>query len=144
MSAPAANLNPPLDTPYTPEELAKYNGVPEGQKIFVAIKGTIFDVSAKPDMYGPGKGYSVFAGKDGSKGLGLSSLKPEVNLSSSACRQDPTIRARSHSVTDCHFTFSFLPFSTSFLPCHMPSLCAFSSAMSRTPSPTTRALLKKT
>lgn len=29
-------------------------------------------------MYGPGKSYNVFAGKDGSKGLGLSSLKPEV------------------------------------------------------------------
>ncbi len=28
-------------------------------------------------MYGPGKSYSVFAGKDGSRGLGMSSLKVE-------------------------------------------------------------------
>lgn len=28
-------------------------------------------------MYGPGKSYNIFAGKDGSKGLGKSSLKPE-------------------------------------------------------------------
>lgn len=34
-------------------------------------------MSAKADVYGPGKSYSIFAGKDGSKGLGLSSLKPE-------------------------------------------------------------------
>lgn len=39
--------------------------------------GTIFDVSAKADVYGPGKSYNIFAGKDGSRGLGLSSLKAE-------------------------------------------------------------------
>jgi hypothetical protein len=41
------------------------------------LTGTIFDVSAKKDVYGPGKSYSIFAGKDGSKGLGMSSLNPE-------------------------------------------------------------------
>jgi len=34
-------------------------------------------VTHKRDVYGPGGSYSVFAGKDGSKGLGMSSLKPE-------------------------------------------------------------------
>jgi membrane-associated progesterone receptor component len=28
-------------------------------------------------VYGNGKSYNIFAGKDGSRGLGLSSLKPE-------------------------------------------------------------------
>jgi membrane-associated progesterone receptor component len=37
----------------------------------------VFDVSNKKDTYGPGKSYNIFAGKDGSKGLGMSSLKPE-------------------------------------------------------------------
>ena len=81
MSAPATDLAAPLSTPYTPAQLAVYNGIPEGQKIFVAIKGTVFDVSAKSEMYGPGKSYHVFAGKDASKGLGMSSVKPEVSSS---------------------------------------------------------------
>lgn len=44
--------------------------------MFIII-GTIFDVSAKADVYGQGKSYNIFAGKDGSRGLGLSSLKAE-------------------------------------------------------------------
>jgi hypothetical protein len=34
-------------------------------------------VSNKREVYGPGGSYHVFAGKDGSKGLGQSSLKVE-------------------------------------------------------------------
>jgi len=39
--------------------------------------GIIFDVTRKSDVYGPGKSYNIFAGKDASKGLGKSSLNPE-------------------------------------------------------------------
>jgi hypothetical protein len=48
---------------------------------FVWHSGTVFDVSAKRDVYGPSGSYRIFAGKDGSKGLGLSSLKPEDAVS---------------------------------------------------------------
>ena len=34
-------------------------------------------MSAKRDVYGPGGSYGIFAGKDPSQGLGMSSLKPE-------------------------------------------------------------------
>ena len=44
------------------------------------LAGTIFDVSHKFDVYGPGKSYNIFAGKDGSKGLGMSSLSPEYAI----------------------------------------------------------------
>ncbi|KAJ7113871.1 hypothetical protein C8R44DRAFT_984500 [Mycena epipterygia] len=44
---------------------------------FTAIAGTVFDVSAKVDVYGAGCSYNIFAGKDGSRGLGMSSLKAE-------------------------------------------------------------------
>ncbi|CAE6444077.1 unnamed protein product [Rhizoctonia solani] len=74
--------------------LSAYDGRDPSKPVYVAIKGlwlrlfanemnlkqlsgTVFDVTAKRDVYGPGGSYSVFAGKDGSKGLGLSSLKPE-------------------------------------------------------------------
>jgi hypothetical protein len=45
--------------------------------VLMHTTGTVFDVTAKKDMYGPGKSYNIFAGKDGSKGLGMSSLKVE-------------------------------------------------------------------
>ncbi len=52
---------------FTPEELAKHDGKDASAPIYVAIKGTVFDVSAKKEMYGPGAGYHCFAGKDASK-----------------------------------------------------------------------------
>ncbi|MBW0464372.1 hypothetical protein O181_004087 [Austropuccinia psidii MF-1] len=39
--------------------------------------GIVFDVSAKREVYGLGGSYHIFARRDGSKGLGKSSLKPE-------------------------------------------------------------------
>lgn len=100
MQAPRIDLAPPKDDPISTEELKQFDGSDPSKPIYVAIKGTIqfflilsvgfkwlmfnrtstgtvFDVSHKADVYGPGKSYSIFAGKDGSRGLGMSSLKPE-------------------------------------------------------------------
>jgi len=77
MQAPRDDLAPPKDDPFTLEQLKQYDGSDPKKPIYVAIKGTVFDVSHKQDVYGPGKSYNIFAGKDGSKGLGMSSLKPE-------------------------------------------------------------------
>ncbi|KAH7101408.1 cytochrome b5 [Auriculariales sp. MPI-PUGE-AT-0066] len=54
-----------------------FDGSDATRPIYVSIKGTVFDVSAKRETYGTGGSYNVFAGKDGSRGLGTSSLKPE-------------------------------------------------------------------
>lgn len=35
--------------------------------IYVAINGSVFDVSANPSMYGPGGGYHFFAGRDAAR-----------------------------------------------------------------------------
>ncbi|KAL0074753.1 cytochrome b5-like heme/steroid binding domain-containing protein [Phycomyces blakesleeanus] len=69
--------NPPKNTPITVSELAKCNGTDPSKPIYVAIKGDVFDVSKNTDAYGPEGGYKIFTGKDASKALALSSLKPE-------------------------------------------------------------------
>ncbi|CAF9910631.1 MAG: hypothetical protein HETSPECPRED_010129 [Heterodermia speciosa] len=69
-------LDPPRDDPISLEELARYDGTGPEKRAYVAIKGTVFDVSGK-DAYLPGGGYHVFAGKDASRALAQSSLKPE-------------------------------------------------------------------
>ncbi len=78
---PLRPRSPPKDDPFTAEQLAQYNGSDASKPVYVAIKGQIFDVSPKREMYSPGKGYHIFAGKDGSRGLGKSSLKPEDAVS---------------------------------------------------------------
>ncbi|PCH35984.1 cytochrome b5 [Wolfiporia cocos MD-104 SS10] len=82
MQPPRTDLAPPKDDPITVEELKQYDGSDPSKPIYVAIKaGTVFDVSHKRDTYGPGKSYNLFAGKDASKALGMSSLKEEDAVS---------------------------------------------------------------
>ncbi|CAK7896469.1 hypothetical protein CAAN1_03S03796 [[Candida] anglica] len=73
---------------YTRSQLALYNGV-DNPKIYVAIRGYIYDVSNNTKNYGPGKGYHKLVGKDVSRLLGLNRLqlkvpdqKEQVSLSS--------------------------------------------------------------
>ncbi|KAF7362611.1 putative steroid-binding protein 3 [Mycena venus] len=77
MQAPKDDLAPPKDDPFTLAQLKEFDGSDPSKPIYVSIKGTVFDVSAKADVYGAGRSYNIFAGKDGSKGLGMSSLKEE-------------------------------------------------------------------
>jgi membrane-associated progesterone receptor component len=93
MQPPRDDLDPPKDDPFTLDQLKQFDGSDNSKPIYVSIKGlsscvrwwssysllvgTVFDVTRKSDVYGPGKAYNIFAGKDGSKGLGMSSLKPE-------------------------------------------------------------------
>lgn len=60
---------------FTLKELAKFNGDNNGP-IYLAVKGVVYDVSSKREFYGAGSGYSVFSGKEASRGLAKSSTKP--------------------------------------------------------------------
>ncbi|KAL1963889.1 hypothetical protein VTN77DRAFT_7695 [Rasamsonia byssochlamydoides] len=51
----------------TPEQLSLYNGTDPSLPIYLAINGTIFDVSANRAMYGPGGGYNFFTGRDATR-----------------------------------------------------------------------------
>ncbi|KAL8972891.1 MAG: hypothetical protein Q9183_000280 [Haloplaca sp. 2 TL-2023] len=62
----ARTLNPPKSTPISLSHLAKCD----------AIMGTVFDVSGNT-AYAPEGAYHIFAGKDASRALALSSLKAD-------------------------------------------------------------------
>jgi len=70
----AVQLAPPKSDPISPEYLAKCTGDTEGVPTYVAIKGTVFDVSGSA-AYAAGGKYHVFTGKDASRALGKMSLE---------------------------------------------------------------------
>merc|ERR1712032_718463 len=57
-------------------ELHGYTGEDDG-RILMSIKSELLDVSAGREIYGPGGGYSLFAGRDVTRCLGTMSLESE-------------------------------------------------------------------
>ena len=51
----------------TDKELLAYDGTDPDKPIYVALNGTIYDVSAGRHMYGPDGSYSFFAGRDATR-----------------------------------------------------------------------------
>ncbi|MCJ1355820.1 MAG: hypothetical protein MMC33_005812 [Icmadophila ericetorum] len=51
----------------TDSELSLYNGTSPHLPIYLALNGTIYDVSASPHTYGPGGSYHFFAGRDATR-----------------------------------------------------------------------------
>ncbi|KAI0051308.1 cytochrome b5 [Auriscalpium vulgare] len=77
---PKAHAPTLLYTVYTPKTLLKYDGVdPAGAgRILLAIAGTVFDVTAGRNFYGPGGMYGNFAGRDASRGMAKQSFDLEM------------------------------------------------------------------
>lgn len=51
----------------TPAQLSLYNGTDPSLPIYLAVNGTVFDVSANRAIYGPGGSYNFFAGRDATR-----------------------------------------------------------------------------
>ncbi|XP_065535453.1 neudesin [Lathamus discolor] len=50
-------FRPPAEAPvrlFTEPELARYDGQQEGQPIYLAVKGVVFDVTSGKEFYGKG------------------------------------------------------------------------------------------
>lgn len=52
---------------YTISELSAYNGTAQSLPILLSVNGTVFDVTAGRDFYGPKGRYHIFAGHDYSR-----------------------------------------------------------------------------
>ena len=53
---------------FTEAELAKYDGSRPGAPIYLAIDGSVYDVTSGAKTYGPGGSYHHFAGVDAARG----------------------------------------------------------------------------
>ena len=51
----------------TDDELRAYDGTDPDKPIYLALNGSIYDVSAGRSFYGPGGGYHFFAGRDAAR-----------------------------------------------------------------------------
>lgn len=69
-----------LPSEFTLQDLRQYNGTDPNKPILLAVKGIVYDVSSKADMYGPGKAYNCFVGKDATRMLAKSSLKGKTKF----------------------------------------------------------------
>jgi membrane-associated progesterone receptor component len=73
---------------YTAAELAAHTGAGGVGAILVALDGVVYDLASHPtgrDFYGPGQGYSVFAGRDATFGLATMSVDPSTWPAAGSC-----------------------------------------------------------
>ncbi|KAJ3075160.1 hypothetical protein HDU98_008997 [Podochytrium sp. JEL0797] len=62
---------------FTPQELAEFDGR-KSKKIYLSVKGRVYDVTSGASFYGPDGMYGNFAGRDASRGLSKDSFDEEM------------------------------------------------------------------
>ncbi|KAK9461615.1 cytochrome b5-like heme/steroid binding domain-containing protein [Lipomyces oligophaga] len=64
-------------TTFTPGSLVPFNGE-DDERVLLAIRGNVFDVTSGKSFYGPNGPYSNFAGRDASRGLAKGSFDDDM------------------------------------------------------------------
>lgn len=105
MSPEEADLNAPKSDPISLKQLSKYDGV-QDKKIYLAIKGDVFDVTSNTKSYGPGGGYHPLVGKDSSRSLGLMSLSPDTTNAPNCWDYSGLTEKQLKTVNDWHTFFT--------------------------------------
>ncbi|KAK6353170.1 hypothetical protein TWF696_005158 [Orbilia brochopaga] len=87
-----------LTTPIYMDEatLALYNGTDPALPIYLSINGTIYDVSAGRSKYGPGGGYSFFAGRDASRAYITGDFKNDLTWDVSGIDEERVQQSLGH------------------------------------------------
>ncbi|KAK1290355.1 putative steroid-binding protein 3 [Acorus calamus] len=64
----------------TADQLRAYDGSDPGKPIYLAVKGTVYDVTSGKSFYGPGGAYCMFSGREASRALAkMSKEESDVN-----------------------------------------------------------------
>ncbi|KAF3245053.1 hypothetical protein TWF192_007576 [Orbilia oligospora] len=90
--------------------LALYNGTDPALPIYLSINRTIYDVSEGRNKYGPGAGYSFFAGRDASRAYITGDFKNDLTWDVSGIDEERVQKALGHWVNFFanHDTYTFV------------------------------------
>ncbi|KAF3310646.1 hypothetical protein TWF173_009403 [Orbilia oligospora] len=90
--------------------LALYNGTDLALPIYLSINRTIYDVSEGRNKYGPGGGYSFFAGRDASRAYITGDFKNDLTWDVSGIDEERVQKALGHWINffASHDTYTFV------------------------------------
>ncbi|KXZ49314.1 hypothetical protein GPECTOR_22g908 [Gonium pectorale] len=72
----------------TAAQLLEYDGSDSGKPVYIAVKGTVYDVSAAREFYGKGGPYEAFAGRECARALAIMKVDmAECNDNLSDCTE---------------------------------------------------------
>uniref|UniRef100_A0A1A8F333 Neuron derived neurotrophic factor n=2 Tax=Nothobranchius korthausae TaxID=1143690 RepID=A0A1A8F333_9TELE len=78
---------------FTEEELERFDGTQEGQPIYMAVKGVVFDVTRGKEFYGKDAPYNALVGKDSTRAVAKMSLDPSDLTSDTADLTDEQLKS---------------------------------------------------